>query len=171
MFSFFFLNLCLNVVHFSLIFNNTFLVNFLSLLRNYNLQFLFWCFSIFRGYCILLMFWFSYLNGLVFSGEILGLCSQFLSSRALSIATVIDNFKKYDSWMVSCFKKCYHQSLLFSLNISQSRITTLDLQDNPRPFQKGLLKVTPFSLLPPMLDLRLNHCIPTQMRAFFSPLN
>ena len=39
--------------------NNTFLVNFLSLLRNYNLQFLFWCFSIFSGYCILLMFWFS----------------------------------------------------------------------------------------------------------------
>ena len=35
------------------------------------------------------MFWSSYLNVLVFSGEILGLCSQFLSSRALSIGTVI----------------------------------------------------------------------------------
>ena len=61
-----------------------------------------------------------------------------------------------------------HQSLLFSLNISQG-ILPLTSKTIPT-LLKELLKVFPFSLLPPVLDLRLNHCIPTQMRAsFFSP--
>ena len=126
----------MNVFNFSLIFNSTFLVNFLSLLRSYNLSFLFWSFSVFCGYCILIMFWFSYLNGLVFSEEILGLHSQFLSSRALCIGTVIDIFKKYDSWILSCFRKSTTNIFSFPLISVSQGILPLTSKTIPDTFKQ-----------------------------------